>query len=305
MKKQYTVVLVLSNLLLLALVLSSTLSNDDGGTDNVVPKTENTIAQKVLAITIPADINFAGEQIPVEAFDVKERLDRELLVNTYWHSNSLQLFKLSRRAFPIIEPILEAEGVPNDFKYLALAESGLRNVVSPARAEGVWQFMKGTAKDYNLEVSSEVDERYHLEKATRAACQYLKKAKEELGSWSLAAASYNAGIPRIRGLLETQQTDNYFDLYLTTETARYVFRIVALKEVLQNPERYGFYLNDIDLYHPIEYKTVVIDTAIHDLPTFAIAQGTNYKTLKLLNPWLRQPYLNNVSKKTYEIKVPM
>ena len=175
MKRSYSVALILSNLILLGFVLVATL--DDNNPEINTPGNDSTVAQKVLAVSLPNNPNFAGEPIPVEDFDVHERLDRELLVNTYWHSNSLQLFKLSKRAFPVIEPILKAEGVPTDFKYLALAESGLRHVVSPARAEGIWQFMKSTAKEYDLEVTTEVDERYHLEKSTKAACQYLKKRK--------------------------------------------------------------------------------------------------------------------------------
>lgn len=305
MNKHLSVALVVSNLMLLAVVFSSNLNSDtkDEG-DNVKPRTESVVAQHVLAVTIPDDMYFAGERIPTEDFEVRERLDRELLVNTYWHSNSLQSFKLAKRAFPVIEPILAAEGVPDDFKYLALAESGLRLVVSPTHAEGIWQFMKSTAKEYDLEVNSEVDERYNLEKSTRAACQYLKNAKEELGSWALAAAAYNAGLPRIKQLMETQEVDNYYDLYLTTETSRYVLRIAALKELFEHPERYGFYLDESDLYQPVPYRTVRVDSAIHDLPVFAKQQGTNYKTLKFLNPWLREPYLHNSALKTYEIKIP-
>lgn len=307
MNKRFTIILLISNLVLLGAVLSSNMLGDSSDVikSNEVNEPVSVVAQKVLAIKLPDNMSFAGEKMPVEDFDVHERLDRELLVNTYWHSNSLQLFKLAERSFPTIEAILKAEGVPDDFKYLALAESGLRDVVSPANACGVWQFLKGTGKEYGLEVNSVVDERYHLEKATLAACKYLKDAKEELGSWTLAAAAYNAGKPRIKSLMGEQHVDNYYDLYLTTETARYVFRIVALKELFNNPERYGFYLEKDDLYSPIQTRSVTIDTTVNDLPKFAIDHNTNYKTLKLLNPWLRQPYLTNTSGKTYEIKVPM
>lgn len=305
MKHALSVALLISNLVLLGFIFSSNTKLDDGETGDNIKVAPSMVAQKVLAIKLPEEAFFAGEPIPLDAFDVRERLDRELLVNTYWHSNSLQLFKLASRAFPVIEPILKEEGVPDDFKYLALAESGLRDVVSPARAEGVWQFLKGTAQDYGLEVTDDVDERYHLEKATRAACKYLKKAKDELGSWSLAAASYNTGLPRVKKLMETQLVTSYYNLYLSEETSRYVFRIVALKELFKNPEQYGFYLDSSDLYHSIPYKLVTVDTAITDLPAFAVAQGTNYKTLKLLNSWSREPYLTNKQGKTYVFKVPM
>ncbi len=305
MKHSLSVALLISNLVLLGFLLSSNTQSDDGETGDNIKLPQSPVAQKVLAIKVPDEATFADERIPLEAFDVRERLDRELLVNTYWHSNSLQLFKLASRAFPVIEPILKEEGVPDDFKYLALAESGLREVVSPARAEGVWQFLKGTAKDYGLEVGTDVDERYHLEKATRAACKYLKDAKEELGTWSLAAASYNTGMPRIKKLMETQLVNSYYNLYLGEETSRYVFRIVALKELFNHPEQYGFYLDSTDLYQPIPYKLVEVDSAITDLPAWAVAQGTNYKTLKLMNSWSREPYLTNKDKKTYYFKVPM
>lgn len=305
MKHTLSVALLVSNLILLGLLFSSNMKGESEGDNDNLPISHSVVNQKVLAIELPDEVQFVDEEVPLHAFDVRERLDRELLVNTYWHSNSLQLFKLAARAFPVIEPILKEEGVPEDFKYLALAESGLRDVISPARAEGVWQFLKGTAKDYGLEVNDEVDERYHLEKATRAACQYLKDAKEELGTWSLAAASYNTGLPRIKRLMETQLVDNYYDLYLSEETSRYVFRIIALKELFNNPERYGFYLDSTDLYESIPYKLVKVDTAIADLPAFAVSQGTNYKSLKLLNSWSREPYLTNKTGKDYYFKVPL
>lgn len=305
MKHALSIALVISNLVLLGFIFSSSTNDGPTNNDGVKPSGTATVAQKVLAIEVPHEMDLAGEPVPLDAFDVKERMDREMLVNTYWHSNSLQLFKLASRSFPVIEPILKEQGVPDDFKYLALAESGLRDVVSPANAAGVWQFLKHTARDYGLQVDGEVDERYHLEKATVAACKYLKDAKDDLGSWTLAAASYNSGKPRIKGLMETQKVTSYYNLYLSEETSRYVFRILALKELFNNPERYGFYLDSTDLYKPLEYQVVTVDSSITDLPTWAIEQGTNYKTMKLMNSWLREPYLNNKSGRTYEIKVPL
>jgi hypothetical protein len=214
------------------------------------------------------------------------------------------MFKLKNRTFPEIEKILREEGVPEDFKYLALAESGLRNVVSPSKATGVWQFLEGTGKNFGLEVGEEVDERYHLEKSTRAACKYLKKTKEEFGSWALAAASYNMGTSGLRKVMEKQQMNSYFDLYLNEETSRYVFRIIALKEIFNSPERYGFYMEQEDLYEVIPTRTVAVDTTVNDLAAFAIEQGSNYKMLKLLNPWLRSDKLTNTTGKKYKIELP-
>lgn len=253
---------------------------------------------------VPDAPTFAGEKMPVDIYDVKERLDREILVNTYWHSNTFQNFKNAYRYFPIIEKILKEEGVPDDFKYLALAESGLRNVVSPSNAVGVWQFLKDTGVQFGLEVNDVVDERYHLEKSTRAACKYLKQAKEQFGSWTLAAASYNVGQARIRKSIAEQKVNSYYDLYLNEETSRYVFRIVALKELFNNPQKYGFYFTEEDMYQPLKYTVVKIDTSIINLVDFALENNTNYKTLKLHNPWMRQQRLDNKTGKVYEIKIP-
>ena len=253
---------------------------------------------------LPKKMDFAGESVPLQISDVRERLDRELLINVYWQSNGLLLIKRAHKFFPIIEPILAKYDVPNDFKYLALIESGLQNVVSPSGAAGFWQFMKGTAKEYNLEMENTVDERYHLEKATEAACLYLKKAKEEMGSWTLAAAAYNAGKSGIRTQLNKQQVNDYYDLHLNNETSRYVFRILALKEIMKNPKKYGFIYKKSQLYdlEPVQYVTV--DSTITNLANFAKLYKTNYKTIRLLNPWIRDFTLENKTGKTYVIKVP-
>lgn len=258
----------------------------------------------VYALEMPEDLNFAGEAVPVENPDIYERMDRELLVNTYWQSNGLLMFKRAQKYFPIIEPILEKNGVPSDFKYLAVIESGLTNAVSPAGARGFWQIMKTTGRENGLEVNSNVDERYNLELATEVACNYLKKAKEKLGSWTLAAAAYNAGNAGISKRLNEQHVDNYYDLLLGEETGRYMFRIVALKEILNNPTKYGFNFNKDHLYKPIPTYKIEVDTAVTDFTQFAERFRINYKVLKLHNPWLREKHLNNKSRKMYQIEIP-
>lgn len=258
----------------------------------------------VFAIHLPEHIEFAGEKTPLDIPDVRERLDRELLVNTYWQSNALLLIKRSHKYFPMIEPILKEYGIPDDFKYLAVAESGFEHVVSPAGATGFWQIMKTTGREYGLEINTNVDERYHIEKATRVACQYLKNSYERFGSWTLAAAAYNAGNAGISRELDRQEVKDYYDLLLNPETARYVFRIIALKHILSNTDDFGFHYEENDLYNTLAVKTVKVDTAVTDFVKFAEAFDTNYKTLKIHNPWLRDKHLNNYSKKVYEIKVP-
>lgn len=255
-------------------------------------------------VKLPEHIDFAGEPMPLHIADVRERLDRELLINTYWHSNTFQLFKQAHRYFPTIEKILKEEGVPDDFKFLALAESGLKNVVSPSNAVGIWQFLEETGKLYGLEINSNVDERYHLEKATRAACSYLKNARVQFGSWTMAAAAYNIGQARLKRIVEEQKSSSYYDLFLNEETSRYVFRIVALKEIFSRPKQYGFLITEEDLYSPLQFERILVDSSITNLVDFARQHHTNYKTLKLLNPWLRQSKLENKVGKPYEIKIP-
>lgn len=258
----------------------------------------------VYALEMPDGLNFADEAVPIENPDIYERMDRELLVNTYWQSNGLLMFKRAQKYFPIIEPILEKNGVPDDFKYLAVIESGLTNAVSPAGARGFWQIMKATGRENGLEVNANVDERYNLELATEVACKYLKKAKQRLGSWTLAAAAYNAGNAGIARRLKEQKVNGYYDLLLGEETGRYMFRIVALKEILNHPSKYGFNFNTNDLYQPIPTYKVEVDTIVTDFAKFAKRFGINYKILKLHNPWLREPHLNNKSKKSYTIEIP-
>ncbi|MCD8405721.1 lytic transglycosylase domain-containing protein [Tenacibaculum dicentrarchi] len=270
------------------------------------PKIKNVAeSYEIRAVKAPSYMELAGERVPLEKADVKEHMDRELLVNTYWQSNGLLLIKRANKFFPIIEPLLEKYGVPDDFKYLCVAESALINIPSSKGAAGYWHFMPATGREYGLEVNRNVDERYNLEKSTRVAAEYLKKAKKKLGSWTLAAAAYNAGNGRISQRLKQQQVDNYYDLLLNSETSRYIFRILALKEVLSNPHKYGFMYDQEDLYtFPVTYN-VKVNTPITNITNFAKKYEVTYKELKLVNPWLRESKLNNKSKKTYTIKIPV
>jgi hypothetical protein len=257
------------------------------------------------AMYFPTEVDFAGEKAPLQISDVRERLDRELIINANLDATTALIIKRANRVFPIIEPILAKYGVPDDFKYLAVIESGLVNAVSSAGARGVWQFMPETAKEKGMEVNDIVDERYHLEKSTEAACRYLLAAKEKFGSWTLAAASYNGGMNGITKRIDEQKVTNYYDLALTEETSRYVFRILALKEIMRQPAKYGFSIYTSDLYTQIPTKKVAVDSSITDLTGFAISQGINYKILKIHNPWLRDKKLVNPTKKRYEIEIPL
>ncbi len=258
----------------------------------------------IYALNAPRELTFAGEEVPVHLLDVKEKMDRELLVNTYWQSQTMLLVKRSNRWFPVIEKILEEQGVPEDFKYLALIESGLTQVVSPAGAVGFWQLMKSAARERGLEVNGSIDERYHIEKSTLAACKYLKEARERFGSWTLAAASYNMGMAGLSKQMNRQKATNYYDLVLNEETSRYVFRILAGKLIVGNPESFGFRYREKDLYQPLKMRAIEVDTTVHDLAKFAFSQGINYKALKYLNPWLRDSQLPNSSGRTYRIDLP-
>ena len=253
----------------------------------------------------PVTANFAGEATPLKIADVKERLDRELIVNINLHASTILAIKRANRAFPVIESILKKNGIPDDFKYLAVIESGLVNAVSSAGARGVWQFMPETAKERGMEVNDIVDERYNLEKSTEGACSYLLRAKEKFGTWTLAAASYNGGMGGINKQMDIQKESNYYDLLLTEETSRYVFRILALKEIMRTPEKYGFSLVNEELYTILPTRNIEVDSTITDLADFAKAQGINYKILKIHNPWLRDRKLENPTNKKYTIEIPL
>jgi hypothetical protein len=259
---------------------------------------------KIFAVEVPTDVDFAGETVPMNMFYVYESLDRELLVNTYWHNKTVLMFKRAHRWFPLIEPILEENGIPDDFKYLAVIESGLMNAVSPSGAVGFWQFLKGTAKDYGLEVTKTVDERYHVEKSTEAACKYFLESYEKFQNWTLVAAAYNAGKRRIKEALEDQQADSYYDLLLNDETSRYVFRIIALKVIFEKPTDYGMFMREKDFYPPVPVRTVNVDKDVKDLVVFAKEHGISYKVLKMFNPWLRDAKLHVKRGKRYTIAIP-
>ena len=259
---------------------------------------------RIFSLPLPEKADFCGELAPLEQWDVAEKFDREMLVNTYWHSNTLLSIKRAYRWFPVIEPILKEQGIPDDFKYLALIESGFINATSPSGAVGFWQFLPETATQYGLEVNDEVDERYHVEKSTRAACAYFKDAYARFGTWSLVAASYNMGMGGVQKQADRQGSKDYYQLLLNEETARYVFRILAVKELMNNADKYGFVVRPADLYTPLNSKTITLSQGVEDFAAYAQQNGINYKTLKLYNPWLRQSYLKNKSNKIYEIKIP-
>jgi hypothetical protein len=259
---------------------------------------------KIVSLPIPDSLTFAGEEIPLDIFYVSEALDRELTVNTYWHSSTLRLIKKSHRWFPLFDSILGRNNIPLDFKYLCVIESGMSNVVSPAGATGYWQFMKATAKEYGLEVDKDVDERYHIVKSTEAACKYLLKSYEIYHDWALVAASYNAGQNGINRQLKKQKVDSYFDLLLSDETSRYLYRILAVKLIFEDPEKFGFYIKESEYYQPIPTHMVKVSRKVDSWADFAKEQGINYKLLKYFNPWLRQKNLKNRKKKTYYITIP-
>lgn len=285
-------------IVIVVLVLSSARSEDT----KVIEKVET----KFTSVAIPEKLSFAGEEMPLDRFDVREALDRELLSNAYFHSQTIRYIKLAPRYFPVIEPILKSKGIPDDFKYLALAESGLNpRAVSPAGAVGFWQFLNGTAKDFGLEISSEVDERYHIEKSTLAFCDYMRTSYNKYGNWTLAAASFNGGIARVQRQMERQKMNDYYNLLFVDETQRYVFRIAALKLILENPEQYNFIVYENDKYPVIKTREVEINGPVGNFADFAIENGINYKLLKDFNPWLRDDKLTNSTRKRYTVKIPI
>lgn len=251
------------------------------------------------------EFSFCNEPVPSNSEDIKERLDREILKNAYWHSEMIIYLKRAGKFFPIIEPILKKNNIPDDFKYLAVIESGLSNTSSPAGAKGFWQIMEKTGQEYGLEVNDEIDERYHLEKATEAACKYINDSYKKFGSWTLVAASYNMGMSGLGRRMKNQKVNNYYDLLLNSETSRYVFRIIAVKDIMTNPEKYGYHVKKNQLYPVDKYRIVECDTTIADFTEFAIANNSNYKLFRLFNPWLREPYLHNKKRKKYQFQFPV
>jgi membrane-bound lytic murein transglycosylase D len=292
-----------SSLLIVAFAQLFIFSSELRSDDELHQKQFNT-KYGIFSILQPQGLSFAGEDIPINSPEIWERIDKELLKNTYWQSNTMLFFKKANKYFPIIEPILKKNNIPDDFKYLALIESGLDNVVSPAGAAGFWQILKGTAREHGLEVNSAIDERYNLEKSTQVACEYLNDAYAKFGSWTMAAASYNMGKNGARRRIAEQATNNYYNLHLNSETGRYVFRIIAVKDIMKNPKKYGFMFRAKDLYTMPDYKTIEVDSTIANLSSFAISNGINYKLLKHFNPWLRTSSLPDKSRKKYFLKIP-
>ncbi len=259
---------------------------------------------QVGSFELPDTFYFAGERMPLEYFDVREGLDREMLISAYRHSATITVIKRANRYFPVIEKILAEQGLPDDLKYLAVAESDLSNAVSPAGATGFWQIMQATGSEQGMEINQEVDERYHLEKSTLFACNYLRKAYGKYGNWTLAAASYNAGNNGLDEQIGIQKETDYYDLLLNEETARYIYRIASYKLIFTDPGRYGINMVESDLYPEIPYEEVKVDGAVDSFEQMAKQYGTNYKMLKFLNPWLRKPFLTNKQGREYIIRVP-
>ena len=258
----------------------------------------------VKSFKLPEEVTFAGEKMPLDNFDTRESLERELLISAYRHSSTILIIMRANRYLPVIENILKRNNVPDDFKYLVAAESEYSNMVSPAGATGLWQIMPETGREEGMEINTVVDERYDVEKSTQFACDYFLRSYEKFGNWTLAAASYDGGRSGVDEQIDIQHQHNYYDLLLSEETARYIFRVVAYKLIITNPENYGFRIGKNDLYPELKYYEVQVDTAVTDFSDFAEKFATNYKLLKILNPWLRKPYLTPKSNKVYFIKVP-
>jgi membrane-bound lytic murein transglycosylase D len=276
----------------------------DKNEESLEVKKDGRLQYKWYSPELPTKASFAGEPVPLDRWEVRERYDRELLMNYYTHGSLMYILKLSYRQFPVIEKELKAYGIPDDFKYLCVAESNLQNLTSRAGAQGYWQFMDATAPSYGLETSNEVDERYNLKLATQAACKYFLQAYKKFGSWTAAAASYNCGMGGYNGHATFQGSTNYYDIALPEETNRYIFRILAFKNLISTASSWGYILHSEDVYQPLKIQTLLVDTAIPNLAVFAEANGSNYKVLKVMNPWLRARNLPAKKGKTYEIELP-
>lgn len=287
-------------------IAQSTGTKDDGYYNELNPDvlSFDYLDQNIHDIELPKTLDFCGEAVPLDRFYVRESLEREIIVNSYRHSNTILLLKRTTRWFPVIEPILKKNNLPEDFKYLAMIESDLTNVVSPSKAVGFWQFLEGTGKQYGLEIYKEVDMRYNQELETQIACDFLNDLYAKFGSWTLSAAAYNCGGGKVSRSIEEQHVSSYYDLLLPAETERYIYRILAFKLITQNPEKYGFHISDEGWYQPLEYKTITVTETIEDLAQFAIDKGTNLKMLKYYNPWLRSNKLTISEGNSYQIKLP-
>lgn len=272
--------------------------------DLVMVKPDGRLQYKWYAPELPKSLSFASEPVPLDRWEVRERLDRDMLVNYYTHGSLLYILKLTTRYFPVIEQRLAANGVPDDFKYLCVAESSLQHLTSSAGAQSLWQFLGGTATQYGLQVDGEVDERYNVEKATDAACKYFNAAYAKFGNWTAAAASYNCGMGGYNSQATYQQSQDYYDLLLPEETNRYVFRILALKYLISNAAKYGYIIQPQDAYKPFKSRNVTVTETIPDLAEYARQNGTSYKMVKILNPWLRARSLTVKAGKTYSLQLP-
>ncbi len=303
-KKTKTLFIIAASSLIFMVIIAFTMSIIAIRTANKRPVSLEQIVVQSNDIEFCDDIYFADERVPLEMFNIRERYERELLSNTYFHSNTMVLIKRSKRWFPVIEPILKKYGVPDDFKYLCVIESYLTNAVSPAGAAGFWQFMKGTAEDYGLKINKEVDMRYNVELETEAACKYFLKAYEKFGNWTLTAAAYNAGTTRVAKFMKEQGVDSYYDLLMAEETERYVFRILAIKTIFENPEKHGIFVSPKLSYEPYKYDIVKVDKSVKNWAEFAKEHDITYKLLKTFNPWLRSNSLKVNKGEVYEIKIP-
>jgi hypothetical protein len=289
----------------LSLVIFSSFNDKDKQQEASFFPDSSGVNQRITAFDLDAKFTFAEEAIPADNFDAIERLDRELLINSYLHATTLLNIKTANRYFPVIEPILKSHGIPDDFKYLSVAESNLRMATSSAGAKGIWQFLESVGEAYGLEINGEIDERYHVEKSTEAACKFILYLKNRFGTWTMAAAAYNMGETALAKRIEDQKAETYYDLNLNEETSRYIFRIIAIKEIMQKPRHYGFYVEDEQLYLPFQkYSTLIITEPVPNLASLAQQYGTSYRMLKVFNPWLTGSSLPNKSGKTYEIRVP-
>jgi membrane-bound lytic murein transglycosylase D len=280
-------------------------SSESSVLENLKDKQSSSPEKNVFLVPeVPDSVQFSGEWISLIDSDIKERFDRELIVNNFWHSNTILYLKRANRWFPVMSKILKEEGVPQDMLYLAVIESGLTQATSPSGAKGFWQFMEPTAREYNLRVDNEVDVRLNVEKSTRAACVYLKSAYQSFNSWTLAAASYNMGQAGVQSNLDRQGVDSYFDLSLNLETARYVFRILAVKEIMNNPKKFGFKIDPHQLYAPYKTRKVKIENSIENLYDWSLEHGITIKILRKLNPWIKGSNLTLISNQTIELDLP-
>jgi len=300
---KFKIITIIVGLLLCGLNISATPIIASGYDPSQFHEFHPSYDNRITTPPLPDSISFCGETVPLHFYWVKEGLEKELIIQCYQHSRTLLTLKRSTRFLPAIEKILQEENVPNDLKYLCIAESNLENVVSSAKAAGFWQFMEATGKKYGLEINDQIDERYHLEKATRAACTYLKKLKEQFGSWTLAAAAYNMGETGMKKNMDEQQIDNYWNLFLNEETSRYVYRCMAYKLIFENQELYHISISPDEFYKPINYEEINIENSIDDWRSYCIENNILYRQLKELNPWLRSTKLNVPPNKKYTIKV--